>query len=172
MSAFELAGRVIALAHARGLRIATAESCTGGMIAAAITDVAGASDVFEGGAVTYSNAMKARLLNVPETLLSAHGAVSAQVAAAMAEGAVRAFSVDLAVSVTGVAGPGGGTAEKPVGLVWFGLAAHGGHAHTERRLFPPDSTRARIRELTVETALALMDAALSAQTPGAPDSAP
>ena len=121
----ELTARVGGLADAlreRGWRIATAESCTGGMIAAACTDLAGSSDWFEAGWVTYSNAAKAAAIGVPAALIDAHGAVSAEVAAAMARGALLAARVPLAVAVTGIAGPGGGSAEKPVGTVWVGLA--------------------------------------------------
>src|SRR5262245_53930106 len=110
------------LYRARSLRIATAESCTGGMIAAAITDIAGSSDVFERGFVTYSNEAKTELIKVPAGVIQRHGAVSEAVARAMAAGALESSRADIAVSVTGVAGPGGGTAAKPVGLVHFGGA--------------------------------------------------
>jgi nicotinamide-nucleotide amidase len=113
----DLAQRVLTTARARGWMIASAESCTGGMIATALTDVAGSSDVFERGFVTYAYAAKTDLLGVPQALMTRHGAVSAEVAVAMAEGALRNSPADLVVSVTGVAGPGGGTADKPVGLV-------------------------------------------------------
>ncbi len=116
-----LADTVIREASARGLTIATAESCTGGMVAAALTDVAGASQAFLGGAVTYSNASKTRLLDVSPADLTRHGAVSREVAAAMARGAKEHFSADVCVSITGIAGPSGGTADKPVGTVWFGV---------------------------------------------------
>jgi nicotinamide-nucleotide amidase len=115
---------VLDAARAAGLRIATAESCTGGMIAAALTDIPGSSDVFERGFVTYSNAAKTEMLGVPEAMLDAHGAVSEPVAAAMALGALARSGADLAVSVTGIAGPGG-SAVKPEGLVCFGLAGAG-----------------------------------------------
>src|SRR5271156_6169715 len=108
------------------LTLATAESCTGGMVAAALTDIAGSSDVVERGFVTYSNAAKNQLLGVPADLIDAHGAVSAEVAAAMAEGAIANAPVDLAVSVTGIAGPGGATPTKPVGLVLICLARRDG----------------------------------------------
>ena len=103
----------------RRLKIATAESCTGGMIAAAITDIPGSSDVFDRGFVTYSNSAKSDMLGVPADLIAQHGAVSKEVARAMAEGAIRHSIADIAVSVTGVAGPGGGSATKPVGTVHF-----------------------------------------------------
>ena len=113
---------IVALARRKGRRIATAESCTGGMVAAAITAVAGSSAVFDGGIVSYANSAKVQLLGVPEGLIARHGAVSEPVAQAMAEGARARLGADLAVSVTGIAGPGGATADKPVGRVCFGLA--------------------------------------------------
>jgi nicotinamide-nucleotide amidase len=137
--------------------LATAESCTGGMIAAALTDIAGSSDVVERGFVTYSNQAKTDLLGVSPALLAAHGAVSAEVAEAMAQGALRHAPVDLAVAVTGVAGPGGGSAAKPVGLVHFGIARRGGAVATEHHVFPGD--RAAVREATVRRALELLLAA-------------
>ncbi|HUC68464.1 MAG TPA: CinA family protein, partial [Stellaceae bacterium] len=117
-----LATAVLTLCRSKGLHLATAESCTGGMVAAALTDIAGSSDVVERGLVTYSNEAKSELLGVPEKLLETHGAVSAETAAAMAAGALGAAPVDLAVAITGIAGPGGATPTKPVGLVWFGCA--------------------------------------------------
>jgi nicotinamide-nucleotide amidase len=140
--------------------LATAESCTGGMIAAALTDIAGSSDVVERGFVTYSNQAKTDLLGVSPALLAAHGAVSAEVAEAMAQGALQHAPVDLAVAVTGIAGPGGGSAAKPVGLVHFGIARRGGAVATEHHVFPGD--RAAVREATVRRALELLlDAARS-----------
>jgi nicotinamide-nucleotide amidase len=117
-----LATQVLAAARARGFTLATAESCTGGLIAAALTEIAGSSDVFDRGWVTYSNAAKTAQLGVPEALIRELGAVSEAVAAAMAEGALARSGAFAAVSVTGIAGPGGGSPEKPVGLVCFGLA--------------------------------------------------
>ena len=149
-----LAESVLALCRARGLMLATAESCTGGMIAAALTDIAGSSDVVERGFVTYSNAAKAELLGVPPATIAAHGAVSAEVAAAMAEGAIARAPVDLAVAVTGIAGPGGATPGKPVGLVWFGLGRRGAATRTEHHVFPGD--RDAVRRATVARALALL----------------
>src|SRR5215475_8586330 len=105
--------------------LATAESCTGGMVAAALTDIAGSSAVVERAFVTYTNRAKSQMLGVDPALIEAHGAVSRQVAEAMARGALAYSATDVAVSVTGIAGPDGGSAEKPVGLVWFGLAAGG-----------------------------------------------
>jgi nicotinamide-nucleotide amidase len=141
--------------RARRWVIASAESCTGGMIAAACTDLAGSSDWFERGVVSYSNEAKIALLGVPETLLQEHGAVSEAVVRAMVEGMQRSSSVDLAVAVTGVAGPGGGTPAKPVGTVWFGFARRrddgGLHVDSELRRF--DGDRAAVRRATVEHAL-------------------
>jgi len=142
---------VIRLLRERGLTLAVAESCTGGLVAEKLTDVAGASDVFRGGVVAYSNASKAALLGVPEALLMEHGAVSEPVARALAEGARERFGADLAVSTTGISGPGGGTAEKPVGLVYVALARAGVETHADRFVFPLD--RARHRMLTTRVAL-------------------
>ncbi|OYX82654.1 MAG: damage-inducible protein CinA, partial [Azorhizobium sp. 35-67-5] len=111
---------VLAACRARGLTIATAESCTGGLVAAALTEIAGSSDVVDRGFVTYSNAAKQKMLGVPAATLQAHGAVSREAAEAMARGALKAAGTSLAVSITGVAGPGGGSDAKPVGLVHFG----------------------------------------------------
>jgi nicotinamide-nucleotide amidase len=151
------AGEALASCRARGWRIATAESCTGGLVAAALTAVAGSSDVVERGFVAYSNQAKAELLGVPPATIAAHGAVSAETAAAMAKGAIARAPVDLAVSVVGVAGPGGGSAEKPVGLVIFGLARRDGPCHTERHVFAGD--RSTVREAAVRTALGLLGGA-------------
>ncbi|MFT3813476.1 MAG: CinA family protein [Acidovorax sp.] len=131
--------------------LATAESCTGGMIAAACTDLSGSSQWFERGFVTYSNAAKAELLGVPEALIAQHGAVSEPVARAMAEGAVAHSRAQASVAVTGVAGPTGGTADKPVGLVWFGWCVNGA-THSESQRFAGD--RAAVRAATVRHALA------------------
>lgn len=143
--------------RARGLMVATAESCTGGLIAAAMTEIAGSSDVVDRGFVTYSNAAKTAMLGVPAALIEAHGAVSAPVAQAMAEGALARSDAALAVAVTGVAGPGGGSADKPVGTVWFGLAARGQAARTERVVFPGD--RSEVRRATVLHAFGLLRSA-------------
>lgn len=155
-----LAAAIVDLARARGMRLATAESCTGGLVAAALTAVAGASDIFEGGFVTYSNAMKTTALGVADGLIGEHGAVSEAVARAMAEGAIAADGADLAVAVTGVAGPGGGTAQKPVGLVWFAVAAQGRptSAHVERY---GNIGRAEVRDAATRTALQRLLDALS-----------
>lgn len=154
-----LAREVVAKASARGVMIATAESCTGGMIGAALTDIPGSSAAYERGFITYSNEAKAELLGVPMALILKHGAVSGEVARAMAKGALAFSRAGIAVSVTGVAGPDGGTAEKPVGLVWFGLAVKGGGVRAERRLFAGDS-RDHVRKKSVATALRLILSAL------------
>ena len=155
-----LAATVLERCRARGWTLATAESCTGGMIAAALTDIAGSSDVVERGFVTYSNASKSELLGVVPSDIAAHGAVSAEVAAAMAAGVLVHAPVDLAVAVTGIAGPGGATRGKPVGLVWFGLARRGAAVRTERHVFPGD--RGAVREAALERALALLAEAAQA----------
>jgi len=149
-----LAEAVLTACRARGLHLATAESCTGGMVAATLTDIAGSSDVVERGFVTYSNAAKTELLGVPSDLIAAHGAVSAEVARAMAAGALAHAPVDLAVAVTGVAGPGGGSAAKPVGLVWFGITRKAGFVRSESRVFPGD--RAAVRHGATRRALELL----------------
>ncbi|MGE5203128.1 MAG: CinA family protein [Acidobacteriota bacterium] len=149
-----LSNSILEFCRAAHLRLATAESCTGGMVAAALTDIAGSSDVVERGFVTYSNEAKIELLKVPGLLIAAHGAVSAEVAAAMAEGALAQAPVDLAVSITGIAGPGGGSAAKPVGLVYLGIIRKGRAARTERHLFPGD--RAAVRAASTHRALELL----------------
>ena len=149
-----LAATVLAEAKAKGLRIATAESCTGGLIAGLLTEIPGSSEVFERGFVTYSNAAKAELLGVPEALLAAHGAVSEPVARAMAAGALRRSRAGLAVAVTGIAGPGGGTAEKPVGLVHIVAAKDGQTLHQEHRFGEVGRSQVRLR--TAESALRLL----------------
>jgi nicotinamide-nucleotide amidase len=138
----------------QGWMLATAESCTGGLIAATLTEIAGSSDVLDRGFVTYSNQAKMDMLGVPEVLLAAHGAVSEPVARAMADGALARSQAAIAVAVTGVAGPGGGSVEKPVGLVWFGLAQRGQAVASERAVFPGD--RAAIREGAVRRALGMI----------------
>jgi nicotinamide-nucleotide amidase len=151
-----LAQSVLDACRARGWHVAIAESCTGGLVAGALTAIAGSSDVIERGYVTYSNAAKSELLGVPPETITAHGAVSSETTAAMAEGAVARAPVDLAISVTGVAGPGGGSAAKPVGLVIFGLARRNGPGRTERRVF--DGDRSTVRQAAVHTALGLLAA--------------
>lgn len=150
-----LARQVLDACSARGLKVATAESCTGGMVAAALTDIAGSSDVFERGFVTYSNEAKQEILSVTQQTLAQHGAVSGETACEMVLGALARSRADIAVSITGVAGPGGGTAEKPVGLVWFAVARRGADARPHRKLFP-DEDRAAIREAATGFALELL----------------
>ena len=148
---------LLADARAKKLRIATAESCTGGLIAALLTEIAGSSDVFERGFVTYSNEAKQELLGVPEALLVRHGAVSEEVARAMVQGALVHSHADLAVAVTGIAGPGGGSAEKPVGLVHIAAARKGGKSlHRECRF--GDIGRDAVRIATVDAALGMLSA--------------
>jgi len=148
-----MAERTLAMLRARRWRLATAESCTGGLVTAALTQIAGSSDVVEYGFVTYANAAKTDLLGVPEVLIAAEGAVSEAVARAMAEGALARAGADVAVSITGIAGPDGGSADKPVGLVWFGCATHAG-IEVRRRIFAGD--RAQVRAQAVATALELV----------------
>jgi nicotinamide-nucleotide amidase len=158
------AENLLEAARRAGAMLATAESCTGGLIAGALTAIPGSSDVVDRGFVTYTNAAKQEMLGVPESLLAANGAVSEQVARAMAEGALARSRARFAIAVTGIAGPGGGSAEKPVGLVWFGLAGTGLPTLAERQIFPGD--RQAVRRATVERALALLAVAL--HTPRAP----
>lgn len=150
------AEKLVQVLAEKKMTCATAESCTGGGVGHAITAVAGSSAVFWGGIVSYDNSVKRDVLGVPEEVLATRGAVSSECAAAMADGARRLVKTDLAVSITGIAGPGGGSAEKPVGLVWFGLASAKGIA-TEKRIFPGD--RAAVRAAAVEHALRLLLAA-------------
>ena len=133
----ELAARVGAACRERGVRLATAESCTGGLVAHLITEVPGSSDYFTGGIVTYANDVKIGLVDVPADVLEAHGAVSAQVARAMAEGARSRLGTTIAVSITGIAGPGGGSDEKPVGLTYVAVADQAG-ADVRRHLWTGD----------------------------------
>jgi nicotinamide-nucleotide amidase len=149
-----LAEAVLAACRVRNWRLATAESCTGGLVAAVLTAIAGSSDVVERGFVTHSNEAKMELLGVSADTIAAHGAVSAQTAAAMARGTIARAPVDLAVSITGIAGPGGGTPQKPVGLVYLGVARKDGGARVERRIFPGD--RAEIRNAALMLALEML----------------
>lgn len=144
--------------RAKSLKIATAESCTGGLVAALLTEIAGSSDVFERGFVTYSNAAKNQLLGVSESLIDVCGAVSPEVARAMADGALTHSKADIAVSITGVAGPGGGSDLKPVGLVQFGCARRMKPIRSEERRFG-DLGRARVRLASVDIALQLLEEA-------------
>jgi nicotinamide-nucleotide amidase len=150
------AAALLAVCRAAGLRLATAESCTGGLVAALLTEIPGSSDVVERGFVVYSNDAKAELLGVSPELLGVHGAVSEPVARAMAEGAIAHSRADVAVSITGVAGPAGGTAAKPVGLVHLAAARRGGATrHAERRF--GDIGRAAVRRASVLVALELLE---------------
>jgi nicotinamide-nucleotide amidase len=146
----DLAALVLEQARERGFHLVTAESCTGGGIGQRLTAVAGSSDVFSGGIIAYDNRIKTRALDVPEALITEHGAVSEPVAAAMALGAARRLEAELAIAVTGIAGPGGGTVEKPVGLVYIAVALEG-RVSCHRHLFPGD--RAEVRGRTVQLAL-------------------
>jgi nicotinamide-nucleotide amidase len=150
------AARVLERCRARGLTVATAESCTGGLVAGALTEIAGSSDVVDRGFVTYSNAAKQAMLGVPAAILERHGAVSRETAEAMARGALAHAPVDLAVAITGIAGPGGGSAEKPVGLVHFAAAARDGRLiHREKRF--GDVGRGEVRLRSVAEALAMLE---------------
>lgn len=149
------AAALLEACRARGLTVATAESCTGGLIAACLTEIPGSSDVVDRGFVTYSNEAKREMLGVPAAILERHGAVSRETALAMARGALAHSRAALAVSVTGVAGPGGGSAEKPVGLVYFGAAARDGRElHSEQRF--GDIGRSEVRRRSVLVAFELL----------------
>jgi len=150
------ARRVLDACRAKNLKLAVAESCTGGLLAAALTEIPGSSDVFDRGFVTYSNAAKQAMLGVPASVLETRGAVSKETAEAMAMGALERSGADLTAAVTGVAGPGGGTVQKPVGLVHFAAARRGGRQlHRERRY--GDLGRAEIRRRSVLEALAMLE---------------
>jgi nicotinamide-nucleotide amidase len=158
----DLAARASALldrCRAAGLKLATAESCTGGLVAGLLTEIPGSSAVVERGFVTYSNAAKQECLGVPEATIRAHGAVSEETARAMAEGALRASHADVAVSITGIAGPDGGTPEKPVGLVWFACARRGGATFARSNRFG-DIGRGPVRLASVAVALGLLESAI------------
>lgn len=151
---------LLALCRARGLKLATAESCTGGLIIGCLTEIAGSSDVVDRGFITYSNAAKTEMIGVPAGLIARVGAVSEAVARAMAEGALARSNADIAVAVTGIAGPSGATADKPVGLVHFACARRGGMTRHQRRVFPGD--RAAVRQATIDAALDLVRAKVEA----------
>jgi len=138
------------------LRIATAESCTGGLVAAALTEIAGSSDVVDCGFVTYSDAAKQKMLGVPKAILIRHGAVSAATAAAMAQGALKHSQADLSVAITGIAGPGGGSKQKPVGLVYFAAASRDGRRLARSRRYGKIG-RTRVRLRSVVQALTLLE---------------
>ncbi len=159
----DLRERAVVLIRAyteRGLKIAMAESCTGGLVAALLTEIPGSSAVVERGYVTYSNEAKSEMIGVPAGLIAAHGAVSEPVARAMADGALSRSKADVAVAITGIAGPGGATATKPVGLVHFGVARKDAPTrHLERRY--GDLGREQVRRRAVEDALALLESAIA-----------
>ncbi len=159
MSNAELAIALLQACQQRGIMLATAESCTGGLIIAALTDIAGSSAVVDRGFITYSNEAKMEMLGVRQETLQAHGAVAAETAREMAAGALRYSRAGIAVSVTGIAGPDGGSQQKPVGLVWFGLARTGKEAVAEKRLFD-NRGRAFIRSESVKVALEMILSAL------------
>lgn len=153
------ASEIIQLCKRRGYKVATIESCTGGLITAALTAVSGSSDVVDRGFTTYSNEAKNELVSVPMKLIMNHGAVSEEVARAMAEGGLRRSDANVTVSVTGIAGPGGGTASKPVGLVHFACASEGNPTITYHEVFEGD--RAAVREATVLQAFKLIETIVS-----------
>lgn len=155
-----LAQTVLVAARAKNIRIVTAESCTGGLVAGALTEIAGSSDVFERGFVTYSNDAKQQSLGVPANTLREHGAVSIATARAMAEGAIIHSHADVSVAITGVAGPGGGSEDKPVGFVCFAVSRKGQPTFTQEKRFG-DSGRTIIRLASVEVALHMLNQALS-----------
>ena len=156
-----LAEQVVAALKAGNLTIATAESCTGGLVAGALTSVSGSSDVVYGGFVTYANEAKIAMVGVPYGLLKQFGAVSKDVAIAMAEGALAAAGTHIAVAVTGIAGPNGGTTEKPIGLVHFAVATDEGSRHLKKS-FDPNWSREQIRQASVVEALRLVAKAVAA----------
>jgi len=149
-----LAERVLDACRAQGWTLATAESCTGGLVAGALTEIAGSSDVVDRGFVTYSDAAKMAMLGVSQVTLDTYGAVSEQTAGAMAKGALERAGVDLAVSITGIAGPGGGSATKPIGLVHFAAATRQRLIHHEKRY--GDVGRSEVRRLSVTEALSML----------------
>lgn len=166
---FEEAAEVLAANRAAGRTVVLAESCTGGLVAAALTSVSGSSDVFGAGFVTYSNAAKSRMLGVDPAIFDAHGAVSRECAMAMAIGALANIDADVAVSITGIAGPGGGSPDKPVGLVVFARARRGaGAAHFVQRIFFQSRDRTAIRHAATAFALDLLQPGADALT-AAPD---
>jgi nicotinamide-nucleotide amidase len=154
------AERLLTALRSRGWHIATAESCTGGLIAGLLTEIPGSSDVVDRGFVTYSNAAKVQLLGVPQATIAAHGAVSRETALAMAQGARNRAGVEVSIAVTGVAGPGGGSAGKPVGLVYIAVATPQETRHRECRF--GDIGRSGVRIATVASALALIEEAIAA----------
>jgi nicotinamide-nucleotide amidase len=160
------ASALLELCRARGLKIATAESCTGGLVAGALTDIAGSSDVVDRGFVTYSNEAKQQMLGVPAGTIEKYGAVSRETAEAMARGALGKAAADIVVAITGIAGPGGGSPGKPVGLVHFAAASRRG-ALDHREMRYGDIGREQVREKAVLQALAMLQALAEKHTPGA-----
>jgi nicotinamide-nucleotide amidase len=152
----QAAKRLLEHCRAQGLRIATAESCTGGLVAGILTEIAGSSDVVECGFVVYSNVAKEAMLGVSASTLKRHGAVSAETAVAMATGALKNSRADLSVAITGIAGPGGGSRQKPVGLVHFAAASRDGRHIARRKLFGKIG-RSRVRQRSVAESLALLE---------------
>jgi nicotinamide-nucleotide amidase len=150
------AAHVLKTFRARGLKVATAESCTGGLVAGTLTEISGSSDVVDRGFVTYSNEAKQAMLGVPASTLKRHGAVSAPTAAAMAAGALKNSLADVTVAITGIAGPGGGSKDKPVGLVHFAAASRNGRRAAVVKYYGKIG-RTRVRERSVAQALALLD---------------
>lgn len=154
----ESASRLIEALRAKSRKVTTAESCTGGLVSAAITSIAGSSDVFESGFVTYADTAKTGMIGVDAPLIERYGAVSVEVAQAMAEGALAAAAADLALSITGIAGPGGGSPAKPVGLVFVGCAVRGASTHVQRYAFG-DIGRNEVRLASVRAGLKLLEEA-------------
>ncbi len=146
----DLAAKVFKVLHSKGLTFAVAESCTGGMLGARMTDLAGVSAVFLGGIIAYHNDVKRDMLHVPESLMIAHGAVSAECARAMVEGLIKCIGSDVGVSITGIAGPDGGTDKKPIGLVYIGVA-NNTHTDVHTHYFAGD--RAAVRQQAVDASL-------------------
>ncbi len=158
MDISSLAAELVAAATAKGVTIGLAESCTGGLLSACITDIAGSSAVLQASLVTYSNEAKVSLLGVPAEVIVVHGAVSAEVAAAMVNGVLARIDVDLVISITGIAGPSGGSTEKPIGTVWFGFGQRGRGVVTFHELF--SGSRDEIRRQSVAYALKMLSAEL------------
>lgn len=150
MTQFEISAALVAALKERGMKIASVESCTAGLISKIITDAPGSSDVFDLGITTYSNEMKTRMVGVPKEILSAHGAVSPETARAMAEGIRRVSGADIGVATTGIAGPGGGSPEKPVGLVYTAIATKEGTEVTRLMIDEPGADRNYIRNTAAE----------------------
>ena len=152
MTQFDISAALVAALKERGMKIASVESCTAGLISKIITDAPGSSDIFDLGITTYSNEMKTKMVGVPEEILASHGAVSPETARAMAEGIRRVSGADIGVATTGIAGPGGGTPEKPVGLVYTAIATKDGTEVT-RLLIDRPADRDYIRRTAAETVL-------------------